>query len=293
MKKALSEAPLEAFADPLAESLELACRGHLLAGGRSEFQTWEVWDTAAFGRLYRLDGRSMASEAGSFLCHEPLVHVAGLAHPDPRRALILGGGDGASAAELLKYPAMQRVVIAELDPAVVQLTREFLPGLHDGALDSPQVTLNFGDAAAYVRDWQPEEGSFDLIVFDLTDPDTAAAPLFSAEFFRACKRLLGPQGALSLHLGSPLWQREQIETLLARLREVFALVTPIFPTIPLYGGLWSMAVASDVLDPCTLGHAAVAARIEGLFGNLRLIDANQYHALLACPPWLRGLEQNI
>ena len=293
MTREFAELPPDGFVEPLAAALALRCSGHLLAGGHSDCQNWEVWDTAAFGRLYRLDGRSMASERDSFLCHEPLVHIAGLAHPAPRRALILGGGDGASAAELLKYPAMQRVVIAELDPAVVQLTREFLPGLHDGALESPQVQIQYGDAAAYVRDWQPEEGCFDLIVFDLTDPDTAAAPLFSAEFFRACKRLLGAQGAISLHLGSPLWQREQIETLLARLREVFALVTPIFPTIPLYGGLWSMAVASDTLNPTALPAATVAARIEGLFGNLRLIDANQYHALLACPPWLRGLEQNI
>ena len=108
---------LERFAEPLTPALALDCRGRLLAGGRSDFQRWEVWDTLAFGRLYRLDGRSMASEADSFLCHEPLVHVAGLAHPELRRALVLGGGDGASAAELLKYPGVQEVVLAELDPA--------------------------------------------------------------------------------------------------------------------------------------------------------------------------------
>ncbi|MDP5238882.1 polyamine aminopropyltransferase [Uliginosibacterium sp. 31-16] len=290
MTREFAEQPSDGFVEHLAPALELRCSGRLLAGGHSDFQNWEVWDTAAFGRLYRLDGRSMASERDSFLCHEPLVHIAGLAHPEPRHALILGGGDGASAAELLKHPRMQEIVIAELDPAVVQLTREFLPDLHDGALDSPQVTLNFGDAAAYVRSWQPEEGSFDLIVFDLTDPDTAAAPLFSVDFFRACKRLLNKQGALSLHLGSPLWQREQVEALLGHLREVFALVTPCFPTIPLYGGLWSMAVASDALDPTALPGSTLAPRIEGLLGNLRLIDASQYHALLACPPWLEQFE---
>ena len=278
------------FSEALAPQLELRCAGHLIAGGHSEYQNWEVWDTAAFGRLYRLDGRSMASEADSFLCHEPLVHLAGLAHPELRRALVLGGGDGASAAELLKYPGIAEVVIAELDPAVLRLAREFLPALHDGALDSPQVRIEHGDAADFVRRWRPEDGHFDLIIFDLTDPDTAAAPLFSAEFFRACARLLGPQGALSLHLGSPLWQREQVETLLDRLREVFALVTPLFPTIPLYGGLWSMAVASDTLDPTNLPQARIAAHIEHMPGNLRLIDANQYHALLACPPWLAYFE---
>jgi spermidine synthase len=283
--------PVDAFTETLAPGLELRSTGRLLAGGRSAHQVWEVWETAAFGRLYRLDGRSMASEADSFLCHEPLVHIAGLAHPGPRRALVLGGGDGASATELLKYPAMQEVVIAELDPAVIALTREWLPALHAGALTDPRVKIVLGDAADFVQRWQPADGAFDLIIFDLTDPDTTAAPLFTADFFRACQRLLGPQGALSLHLGSPLWQRAQIETLLGRLREVFARVTPIFPTIPLYGGLWSMAVASATLDPLILPPAQLAARIESLPGDLRLISPSQYHALLACPPWLANFEE--
>lgn len=284
----------DCFTEILAQGVELRCCGHLLAGGRSAWQNWEVWDTPAFGRLYRLDERSMASEADSFLCHEPLVHIGALAQPNPRRALILGGGDGASAAELLKYPGMEEVVLAEQDPAVLQLAREFLAEIHADALASPQLTLCIGDAADYVRQWQPADGCFDLIIFDLTDPDSAAAPLFSRDFFRACKPLLSPHGALSLHLGSPLWQREQIDTLLARLREEYRLVTPFFPMIPLYGGLWSMALASDVLDPLSLPKALLATRIEALFGApLRLIDANQYHALLACPPWLRGLEQDF
>ncbi|GAB2893156.1 polyamine aminopropyltransferase [Uliginosibacterium flavum] len=290
MQNELPLAASDAFREALGPRLESLCGGHLLAGGHSEYQNWEVWDTPAFGRLYRLGGRSMASERDAFLCHEPLVHIAALAHPDPRRALILGGGDGASAAELLKFPGIEEVVLAEQDPEVITLSREFLPMLHAGALDNPLLSLRLGDAAAYVHDWQPADGHFDLIVFDLTDPDTAAAPLFSVDFFRACQCLLGPHGALSLHLGSPFHQREQVESLLARLREVFALVTPTFPTIPLYGGLWSMAVASDTLDPGAVPPAMLAARIEGLLGNLRLIDVSQYHALLACPPWLESLE---
>ncbi|MBS1208492.1 MAG: polyamine aminopropyltransferase [Proteobacteria bacterium] len=294
MPKESQEEPPKRFAEVLANGLEQLCCGDLLAKGQSDFQNWEVWETPALGRLYRLDGRSMASVRDSFLCHEPLVHIAGLAHGEPRRALILGGGDGASAAELLKYPGMQEIVIAELDPAVVQITRAFLPALHEGALDNPKVALKIGDAAAYVRDWQPNNGHFDLIIFDLTDPDTAAAPLFTADFFRSCRLLLSPRGALSLHLGSPLWQREQIRALLARLREVFVRVTPLFPTIPLYGGLWSMAVASDALVPDAIPHATLATRISDLSSTpLRLIDASQYHALLACPPWLEDLRQGF
>ncbi|MEN3111041.1 hypothetical protein ACFONG_04195 [Uliginosibacterium paludis] len=179
---------LTSFRETLAPGLVMEVEGRLLASGRSPHQAWEVWQTPAFGRLYRLDNRSMAAEADSHLCHEPLVHVAGLAHPGPQRALVLGGGDGASCAELLRYPTLREIVLAELDPAVLALAREWLPALHAGALDDARVTLRLGDAQEVVTAWQPGDEPFDLVIFDLTDPDTAAAPLFSTAFFRACWR---------------------------------------------------------------------------------------------------------
>lgn len=277
---------MSSFTETPTPGLTLGIAARLLAHGRSAHQDWEVWESTAFGRLYRLDGRCMASEADSFLCHEALIHIAGLAHAAPQRALVLGGGDGASCAELLRYPSIREIVLAELDPAVIALTREWLPGLHAGALDDPRVLVRIGDALDFLHNWQPEDGAFDLVIFDLTDPDTAAAPLFSTECFHACQRLLTRDGAISLHLGSPLWQHDQCKNLLERLKTVFTHVSPVFPTIPLYGGLWCLAVASGALDPSKLAPPLLATRIASLNSPLRLIDASQYHALLACPPWL-------
>ncbi len=74
---------------------------------RSPFQVVEVHDTAHFGKLFRLDGHFMTSEMDEFFYHENLVHMAALTHPSPERALVIGGGDGGSAEELLKHPSDQ------------------------------------------------------------------------------------------------------------------------------------------------------------------------------------------
>ncbi len=104
------------LAELVSEDAGYFLRGaRLLEAGHSEWQTYEVWETPRFGKLFRLDGCFMTSERDEFYYHENLIHVPGVAHPGLRRALILGGGDGGSADELLKYPGIERIVIAELD----------------------------------------------------------------------------------------------------------------------------------------------------------------------------------
>ena len=103
----------------------LFVRSHAtLAKFRSTLQDVEVHDSAPFGKLFRLDGHFMTSERDEFFYHENLVHIAALAHPAPARALIVGGGDGGSAEELLKHPSLRTVTIAEIDAAVIDISRE-------------------------------------------------------------------------------------------------------------------------------------------------------------------------
>ncbi|WP_018608623.1 hypothetical protein [Uliginosibacterium gangwonense] len=283
----------QALKEQFAEHLGwLAADARLLASGQSAYQRWEVWQTPAWGRLYRLDDCCMATEADEFMCHEPLVHVAALAQAEPRRALVLGGGDGASARELLRYPSMQEVLVAELDAEVVKLVQRYLPSLPAGAWDDPRVKIVYGDARDYVCRWQNSQPGFDLVIFDLTDPGGLAAPLFTAEFLMACKRVLNPGGALCLQWGAPFFQPAQCAALYQVARTVFRHVRPIFPWVPSYGGLWAMAVLADAYDPATLPDAILQARLAQI-GSLRALDAAQYHALQACPPWLaKALGEN-
>lgn len=265
--------------------------GKLIEKGRSRFQDYEVWDTPQFGRLFRLDGCFMTSERDEFYYHENMIQVPCIAHAAPARSLILGGGDGGSAEELLKHPTMKEIVIAELDEKVVDIARRHLQAVHHGALDDPRVKIRIGDGFEYVTKEAPASGErFDLVILDLTDPVGPAEALYSEDFFRACRALLAPGGAVSLHIGAPIFQPARVQSLVRRLRNVFAIVRPYFLYIPLYGSLWGLATASDTLDPAALGADEVDRRIAARdIHSLQHYNGAIHCAQFALPNTLRSL----
>jgi spermidine synthase len=263
--------------------------GTLLEAGTTAFQRYEVWDTPQFGKLFRLDGCFMTSERDEFFYHENLVHVAAVAHSGPRSALVIGGGDGGSARQLLKHRGMARVVLVELDAKVVEIARTYLHAVHQGALDDPRLALRIGDGLEYVRAGAGGE-RFDLIVLDLTDPVGPAAALYTDAFFAACKALLRPEGALSLHLGAPDYQKDRLLGVLRNLRAVFAKVEPYFLFVPLYGSLWGMACASDAASPSVFEPKDVELRLrERGIGALQYYNGEVHRAQFALPNYLRVL----
>jgi spermidine synthase len=278
--------------EALNPNVRVCCRGGvLLEAGASRHQSYEVWDTPQFGKLYRLDGSGMASEADEFFYHENLIHFATIAQVAPRRALILGGGDGGSARELFRHPGIEQVVLVELDAKVIDLARTHLAAIHRGALDDSRLELRIDDGLHYVREIARRGGeTFDLIVFDLTEPDGPAAALYGPEFLSDCKNLLSGQGALSLQLGAPVFQPGRVRELVGRLRAVFRHVQPYFFYVPLYGSLWGMACASDRLRPGLLSAREVDRRlVERSIAPLRYYNGAIHRAQLALPKYLRAL----
>lgn len=258
-----------------------------LAKFRSEFQDVEVHASEPFGKLFRLDGHFMTSERDEFFYHENLIHIAALAHPAPARALIVGGGDGGSAEELLKHPSMRSVTIAEIDAAVIAISREHLAQVHHGALDDPRVTLQVGDGFRFVEDTRDE---YDLIVLDLTDPGGPSTALYTPAFYAACASRLTGAGAMTMHVGSPVAHPDRVRETIAALRDAFACVTPYLTSIPLYGGLWMMACCAPRLDPRERSAIDIDERIaqRGLVG-LQYINGETYRAALALPNFVRAL----
>jgi spermidine synthase len=254
---------------------------------RSPFQAVEVHDTASFGKLFRLDGHFMTSEKDEFLYHENLVHMAALTHPQPERALIVGGGDGGSAEELLKHPSIKSVTLVEIDLAVVDIARKYLGSVHKGRLDDPRLALKIEDGFAWIRTTTEQ---YDLIVLDLTDPGGPSTPLYTPDFYRACAARLNPSGAMTLHLASPIAHPARIRDGLASLRAAFPLVTPYLTSIPLYGGLWMMAMASASLDPKSLSAREVDRRIaQRALPDLQYYNGDMHRAGLALPNFVRKL----
>ena len=262
-------------------------QAQLLAQKQSPWQHIEVFDNPLFGRVMRIDGCFMTSERDEFFYHEPMIHLPALAHPGPRSALVVGGGDGGAVEELLKYPTMERVVLAELDADVVDLARTWLGKIHKGALDDPRMELRLGDARGLI-----ESGTerFDQIVLDLTDPFGPALDLYTVEFYQACQRTLLPGGVLSLHMGSPIHLPGSMARIAASLQQAFPIVRPYLQYVPLYGTLWCMAMASDSTDPALLSSAEVDTRIaERGLQDLQLYNGATHQALLAQPNFVRDL----
>jgi spermidine synthase len=257
---------------------------------RSAYQTIEVFETPQFGRLFRLDGSYMTSERDEFFYHEPLVHPAALSHPAPRRALVLGGGDGGSTEELLKHPSIESVMIVELDEEVIRIAREHLGGVHRGALDDPRVRIRIEDGFQYV---QQSREQFDLVLLDLTDPDTPARKLYSRGFFGSLSQRLTPDGAIVLHLGSPVYSGDRVRALLKDLRAVFPIVRPLGVYVPLYGAYWGMAVASLTLDPVAVDVGTLQGRLdERVLKDLQYYNAQVHSALFALPTFYAALAKD-
>ena len=260
----------------------------VLAERCSPLQHIEVLDTPLFGRAMRIDGCFMTSERDEFFYHEPMVQLPAVSHGNVRSALVIGGGDGGSARELLRHRQMARVLMVELDGEVPAMAREWLPSVSAGAFDDPRLALRVGDGHAYVREDDGER--FDQIVLDLTDPFGPAVQLYTAEFYAACRQRLNPGGVLSLHIQSPIHRGDTLARIVASLRTAFPHVAPYFQYVPLYGTLWAMALASDQVVPSTLTPAEIDRRIAALgLRDLKLYNGAVHQALLAQPNFVRTL----
>ncbi|MCX7897597.1 MAG: polyamine aminopropyltransferase [Rhodocyclaceae bacterium] len=259
----------------------------VLATGRTRYQDLALYDTPMFGKLLRLDEVFMTSEKDEFFYHENLIHPAAITHPSPRRALVIGGGDGGAAEELLKHPSIEKVVLAELDDGVIDACRTHLASIHRGALEDARVELAIGDGRAYV---EAEGAPFDLIALDLTDPHGPSQALYTREFYRACEKRLAPGGLLSLHVESPISRPRTYARIVATLSSVFAIVRPYLVYIPLYGTWWGMAVASMSRDPLTLSEDEVERRLAMReLEELRFYNGAMHRAVFALPNFVREI----
>lgn len=258
-----------------------------LGAWQTKFQELEIHETPQFGKLFRLDGCFMTSEREEFVYHECMIHPAGVAHPAPKKALIIGGGDGGAAEEFLKHPSLESVTLVELDGDVIDIAKQHFGAIHHGVFDNPRLKLIVDDGMKFLAE---TDERFDLIVLDLPDPTGPATALYEEPFFRDCRRALAPGGAVTLHIGPPWSKPERVRAHAERLANVFPIVRPFAVYIPLYGTLYAMAVCSDSLDPLAVSAAEVEKRLakRGV-GGRQYYNGAVHHGLFALPNFVREL----
>lgn len=205
------------------------------------FQRIDIFDTSTHGRIFALDGIVQTMENWEFMYHEMLVHVPMSFAANSEKVLVIGGGDGGTVREALKYPTVQKVLLCEIDQEVVNMAVQYLPSL-SGALKDDRVSCVFEDGSVFVRTLKEK---MDVIIIDSTDPTAGeGGQLFTQDFYSACKELLNDHGILAAQTENPIYDRLWMKTAFQRIRTVFpsaALYTGFSPQYP--SGFWTYVVA--------------------------------------------------
>ncbi|MFB0565800.1 MAG: polyamine aminopropyltransferase [Candidatus Aminicenantaceae bacterium] len=220
----------------------------LLYSCRSQYQKIEIIDNEHFGRILLLDGLVQTSERDEFFYHEMLVHPAFMTHPSPQRILIIGGGDGGSLKEVLRY-TIERVWLVEIDSEVVEASKKFFPWLLNSLKDE-RVRLEIADGDELI---QQIDMKFNVIVVDSSDPVGPSRSLHETTFFERIKRCLTPGGIVVTQMGSPFYHLNRIKEKEVSLQKLFKIVRFYLGPVPTYpGGLWCFVFLSDDVNPFSL-----------------------------------------
>jgi spermidine synthase len=214
----------------------------------SEFQHTRIVDSYRYGRMLLLDGIVQTTENDEFIYHEMMVHVPMLSHPNPEKVLIIGGGDGGILREVLRYKAVSMTTMVEIDPGVIDLCKEYLPAINNGAFEDSRARLVISDGAVFVKETKEK---FDVVIVDSSDPIGPATVLFSKAFYSNIHDLLAPGGIMVCQTGSLFMQPDEQKETYALLSDIYSYCRPYVFAIPTYiGGFFSAMFCSDKIDPC-------------------------------------------
>lgn len=195
-----------------------------------------LFESERHGLVLAIDESIQLTERDEHIYHEAIVHVPLLAHPDPRDVLIIGGGDGGAASRALLHPTVERLIQVEIDPNVVNVSREFLGSVHGNCFDDPRMKLILGDGLEYLS---TQLSSFDVIIVDGSDPGPDGTPsnvLMSSEFLTKVALTLRPRGIYVSQCGMPSLQAEQVRRHVQNVSAVFGAASLYLVDVPMYGG---------------------------------------------------------
>lgn len=245
-----------------------------------------IFENPVFGRVMALDGAIQTTSRDEFVYHEMLAHVPLLSHPDPRRVLIIGGGDGGILREVVKHPGLEQVVQVEIDAAVIELCKQYFPGHSDGAFEHPKAEIVIGDGIEFVNQ---TDRRFDVILSDSTDPMGPGEVLFTERFYQGVARSLAEGGIFAAQNGVPFLQLDELQQTHGRLQGLFADSSFFMAAVPSYVG-GSMALAWACQDSALrqgLQLDTIAARVKRCNLQARYYNPAVHMAAFALPQYIQ------
>ena len=215
----------------------------------TDFQHLEVLDTDVYGRMLVLDGAIQTTVKDEFVYHEMISLVALNTHPNPEHVLVVGGGDGGAIREIVKHPKVKKATLVEIDPAVINAAKKYLPEISVG-LDDPKVEIRVEDGIRHIAE---SKGKYDIIIVDSTDPVGPAVGLFEKDFYKGIFDALKNDGIFVAQTESPFLTADLVRSVYKDVKSIFPITKLYLAFIPTYpGGMWSFTIGSKQYDPAAV-----------------------------------------
>ncbi|MFD0868172.1 Spermidine synthase [Chlamydia abortus] len=225
-----------------------------LVAEKTEFQDLAIIDTVEFGRMLVLDGMVMTTVKDEFVYHEMVAHPALYTHPNPKKVLVVGGGDGGVIREIMKHPEVEKAVLVDIDGKVIEYSKKFLPEIAC-ELDNPRVEVIVNDGYMHIHDHKNE---YDVIMVDSTEPVGPAVELFTKGFYQGIYDALKDDGIFVAQTDNPWFKADLIRNVNRDVREIFPVVRVYWANIPTYpSGLWTFTIGSKKYDPLAVDESTI------------------------------------
>lgn len=235
--------------------MTIGCRVlEILHTEKTPYQELAVINTAQFGRMLTLDNVIQTNITDEFVYHEMIAHVGLNTLPNPKRVLVIGGGDGGSIREVIKHKSVEKATLVEIDGKVVEAAKKYLPEI-SCALDDPRVEVLIADGIKHVKE---NKNTYDMIIVDSTDPIGPAVGLFSLDFYTDVRDALTEDGLFVAQTESPFFNRDLIPRVFKDISSIFPVARLFLANVPTYpGGLWTFTMGSKKHDPLKVDQASI------------------------------------
>ena len=287
----------------------------LLVNYKSKYQHFWIYDTlnddGGYSKKLYIEGQLQSSTRDEYVYHESLVHPVMLAHPSPKRVVILGGGEGATLRTVLSHRTVEKCSMVELDRAIIEQCNKHMPEMNDGAFTSPRSELLISDAYKFAKKYAKSgKPKYDVAIMDILDPEDiviannrAAAHLYEDRFFKyISQRLLTDDGVFVMQAGGTSaigsYFEQKFDLIEAMLSRFFEDVLRYMVYVPSFSAEWSFLLGCKKAADCrrislhshenVMGYIKAEMKARGVPAkNRKFYDHITHFRLFSMPPSLR------
>ena len=260
----------------------------IYASEKTPYQKVEVIQSNHYGKCLILDGHMQSAQLDEFIYHENLVHPAMVTCPEPKKVIIIGGGEGATLYEVLRHKTVEKAWMIDIDKRVVELCEQYLPEWGRGAFKDKRTVLRFEDGRKFL---EKSKEKFDVVIIDIPEPveEGPAYLLYTEEFYRMVSGKLSENGMVSLQSGCSA--EKELRCLAAvhnTLKKVFPLVYSWPVNVPSFDIPWSFTLASNKADAKLMKREQVDKILkERKVGELKYYDGETHEGIFFIPKYIR------